>query len=57
MTTAKQQALKRFGEEIQRIRRQAGLSQEELADAAHIHRTYMGRIEALVLISTDKTTL
>jgi transcriptional regulator with XRE-family HTH domain len=45
MHQAKQQFLKKFGARIQQMRRQAGISQEELAHRAKLHRTYMGRIE------------
>jgi transcriptional regulator with XRE-family HTH domain len=34
-----------FGRAVRRHRKQAGLSQEELADRAQIHRTYIGGIE------------
>lgn len=34
-----------FGERIRQLRRTTGISQEELADLAKIHRTYVGRIE------------
>lgn len=36
---------KLFGEVIRRRRQEAGLSQEEFADRAGIHRTYMSSIE------------
>jgi len=34
-----------FGEKVQIIRKAQGLSQEELADKAGLHRTYIGMIE------------
>ncbi|MDZ5662353.1 helix-turn-helix transcriptional regulator [Nocardioides sp. S-58] len=34
-----------FGESIRLLRRRVGLSQEELAHAAGLHRTYVGSIE------------
>lgn len=37
--------LKQFGKKIQDLRRQLGLSQEELAHKAGFHRTYIGMIE------------
>lgn len=37
--------LKDFGEIIRRIRKNRGLSQEELAFRAGLHRTYIGMIE------------
>jgi len=30
---------------LQRLRREKGLSQEELADLAHIHQTYLSGVE------------
>jgi transcriptional regulator with XRE-family HTH domain len=33
------------GLNIRRLRKQAGWSQEELAEAAELHRTYIGAIE------------
>ncbi len=35
----------RFGEKVRRVRRARGLSQEELAHRAGVHRTYLGGIE------------
>ena len=37
--------LKSFGQNIQSLRKQLGISQEELADRAGFHRTYVGMIE------------
>jgi transcriptional regulator with XRE-family HTH domain len=36
---------KEFGERIRTLRKQAGWSQEELADACGLHRTYVGAVE------------
>ena len=36
---------KRFGEAVRRRREQLGLSQEDFADKAGIHRTYVSSIE------------
>jgi transcriptional regulator with XRE-family HTH domain len=35
----------RFAENLRRLRRQAGISAEELADRAAIHRNHVGSIE------------
>jgi transcriptional regulator with XRE-family HTH domain len=35
----------RVGLNLQRLRRQRGLSQEELADLAEIHQTYLSGVE------------
>lgn len=35
----------KLGKRIRKIRKEKGISQEELADKAKIHRTYMGKIE------------
>ena len=37
--------LRRLGEAIRLERKRAGLSQEDFAEAADLHRTYMGEIE------------
>jgi len=37
--------LKKFGEKVRDYRKQRNLSQEELADKAGLHRTYIGMIE------------
>ena len=34
-----------FGERVRELRKEKGLSQEELADKADVHRTYVGMIE------------
>ncbi len=36
---------KDFGKKIQRVRRQIGISQEELAERVGVHRNHIGRIE------------
>lgn len=36
---------KSFGQRIKQLRRQRGLSQEELAFRSGVHRTYLGGIE------------
>jgi transcriptional regulator with XRE-family HTH domain len=42
---AKHPALKRLGTRIRSLREQRGLSQEALADLAHVGRSYMSGIE------------
>lgn len=42
---SKRPELKNFGESVRKFRKMVGLSQEELADRAEIHRTYIGGIE------------
>jgi transcriptional regulator with XRE-family HTH domain len=37
--------LKKFGERVRQSRKQKGISQEELAHLADLHRTYIGMIE------------
>lgn len=37
--------LKRFGARIRKERERLGISQEELADRAGLHRTYIGGVE------------
>lgn len=42
---SKQNILIKFGERVREIRKDKGLSQEELAHKADLHRTYIGMIE------------
>ena len=37
--------LKKFGDRVQSLRNQAGISQEKLAEMAEMHRTYVSGIE------------
>ena len=50
--------LKQFGNKVRELRRLKGFSQEELADRAHLHRTYIGMIERaeknITLINIEK---
>lgn len=41
----KEQLLIEFGKNVQRLRNEKGLSQEKLAELAHVHRTYIGMVE------------
>ena len=43
--TMKKQILTRFGERVRQRRIESGMSQEELAARAGVHRTYIGMIE------------
>lgn len=45
MDKAKAKILVRFGGKVRRFRHAQGLSQEELADRAGVHRTYIGMVE------------
>jgi transcriptional regulator with XRE-family HTH domain len=50
--------LKKFGERIRHLRKEKNLSQENLADRAELHRTYIGMIERaeknITLINIEK---
>ena len=37
--------LERFGQNVQRVRKERNISQEKLAELAGLHRTYIGMIE------------
>lgn len=41
----KKDVLVRFGNKVREARRKLGISQEELASRAGVHRTYIGMIE------------
>lgn len=41
----KKKILVAFGDKVRELRKEKGLSQEELADKAGLHRTYIGMIE------------
>jgi transcriptional regulator with XRE-family HTH domain len=55
---SKQNILVKFGERVRKIRKERGLSQEELAHRADVHRTYIGMIERaeknITLINIEK---
>ena len=44
-TPSRDRILRDFGRAIVKMRAEAGLSQEQLADAAGLHRTYIGGLE------------
>lgn len=50
--------LKKFGDKVRYLRKQKNLSQEDLADKASLHRTYIGMIERaeknITLINVEK---
>jgi transcriptional regulator with XRE-family HTH domain len=50
--------LKKFGIKVRDLRKQRNLSQEELADKAGLHRTYIGMIERaeknITLVNIEK---
>lgn len=54
----KKKILKRFGDNVRDLRNETGLSQEQLADKAGLHRTYIGMIERaeknITLANIDK---
>lgn len=39
------QILSKFGQRVRKLRKEKGMSQEQLADVAGIERSYMGTIE------------
>ncbi len=55
---SKQNILIIFGEKVREIRKDKGLSQEELAHKADLHRTYIGMIERaeknITLVNIEK---
>jgi len=55
---SKQKILIKFGETVREIRKEKGLSQEELAHKADLHRTYIGMIERaeknITLVNIEK---
>lgn len=48
----------KFGERVRQLRKEKRMSQEELADKANLHRTYIGMIERaeknVTLINNEK---
>ncbi len=55
---SKQEILIKFGEKVRITRKEKGLSQEELAHKANLHRTYIGMIERaeknITLVNIEK---
>ena len=55
---SKDKILINFGKQVRRIRKEKGLSQEQLAFKANLHRTYIGMIERaeknITLINIEK---
>lgn len=45
MAIGHKQTRERLGKKIQKLRKDTGLSQEQLAEKIHISRTHMGHIE------------
>lgn len=56
--SSKKEILKKFGDKVREIRKEKGLSQEELSFKADLHRTYIGMIERaeknITLINIEK---
>lgn len=54
----KSELLIRFGERVKELRKEQNMSQEDLADSAGVHRTYIGMIERaeknITLINIEK---
>lgn len=55
---SKAEVLVKFGERVRELRKERGLSQEELAFKADLHRTYIGMIERaeknITLVNVEK---
>lgn len=45
MWAVEEEILVKFGERVKSLRRSRGMSQEQLAELAGVHRTYIGMIE------------
>lgn len=45
LLSMKKEILIKFGNKVRKERNKLGLSQEELADKAGVHRTYIGMVE------------
>lgn len=57
----KRNILVNFGDKVRKIRKEKGLSQEELAYKADLHRTYIGMIERaeknITLLNIEKIAI
>jgi len=57
----KKERLIKFGNKVREIRLKKGLSQEELAEKANVHRTYIGMIERaeknITLLNIEKIAI
>jgi transcriptional regulator with XRE-family HTH domain len=57
----KSEILIKFGNKVRELRLQKGISQEELAHLANVHRTYIGMIERaeknITLINIEKIAM
>lgn len=55
---ADQEKLRKLGIRIKNMRKECSLSQEDLADLANVHRTYVGMVERgeknVTIISAEK---
>ena len=57
-TEAQLAARKRLSDNLKRLRKDAGMSQEDLGDRAGLHRTYVSQVERmLVNVSLDNLVL
>ena len=58
---SKNKILVRFGKKVREVRKNQGLSQEELAHKAELHRTYIGMIERaeknITLLNIEKIAI
>lgn len=58
---AKEKILILFGNQVREIRKQLGISQEELSFKANLHRTYIGMIERgeknITLVNIEKIAI
>ncbi len=58
---SKEKILIKFGERVRFFRKQKGLSQEQLAFKANLHRTYIGMIERaeknITLLNIEKIAI